>query len=90
LTSASPYVAISILNPTETELINSGPNQTNMLGVWAEENSLEIYINRYYYTIIYDDAFTWGRYGVFVKAGEGGNYTYTANEIRVWGVVSED
>jgi hypothetical protein len=90
LTSVTPYVAISILNPTESEFIKSGPNQTNTLGVWAEDNELEIYINRYYFTIIYDNTFEWGRYGIFVKAGEGGNYTYTAHELRVWGVVSED
>lgn len=90
LTSANPYVALSILNPTESHFINAGPNQTNTIGVWAEDNGLEIYINHYYFTIIYDDTFSWGRYGVFVKAGEGGNYTYTANEIRVWGVISDD
>jgi hypothetical protein len=90
LTSANPYVAISILNPTESDLVNKGPNQTNTMGVWAEDNVLEIYINRYYYTVIYDDAFSWGRYGIFVKAGGESDYTYTANEIRVWGVVSDD
>lgn len=90
LTSVTPYVALSILNPTESEFIKSGPNQTNTIGVWAEDNELEIYINHYYFTIIYDDTFEWGRYGIFVKAGEGGNYTYTAHEIRVWGVVQDE
>jgi hypothetical protein len=90
LVSTDPYVAISILNPTESHLINSGPNQTNILGVWAEDNALEIYINHYYFTVIYDDTFAWGRYGIYVKAGGESDYTYTANEIRVWEVLPDD
>lgn len=90
LTSTDPYVALSILNPTESNLINTGPNQTNTIGVWAEDNVLEIYINRYYFTVIYDDTFSWGRYGIFVKAGGETDYTYIANEIRVWEILPED
>jgi hypothetical protein len=90
LVSVDPYVAISILNPTESHFINSGPNQTNILGVWAEDNALEIYINHYYFTVIYDDTFEWGRYGVYVKAGGESDYTYTTNEIRVWEVLPDD
>jgi hypothetical protein len=90
LITADPFVAVSILNPTESHLINSGANQTNILGVWVEDNTLEIYINHYYFTVIYDDTFGWGRYGVYVKAGGESDYTYTANRIEVWEVLPEE
>lgn len=89
LESASPYVAISILNPTETEFINAGANQTNIIGVAFDGNSISIYPNRYYLTTIQDSGFSYGRYGVFVSAGDDGNYTFSVDEIRSWGIISE-
>ena len=89
LESTSPYVAISILNPTETEFINAGPNQTNIIGVAFDGNSISIYPNRYYFTTIQDNGFGYGRFGVFVQAGENGNYTFAVDEIRSWGIVTE-
>jgi hypothetical protein len=84
--TVSPYTAISILNPTETDLIYAGKNQTNILGVLMDGDSITIYPNRRYFTIIQDDAFSYGRYGIFVQAGDAGAFTYTVSEIRTWGV----
>ena len=86
LETVSPYTAVSILNPTETDLIYSGKNQTNILGVLFDGNSITIYPNRRYFSVIQDDAFSYGRYGIFVQAGDAGNFTYTVSEIRTWGV----
>ena len=86
LESVTPYVSISILNPTETNLIYAGANQDNTLGVQMEGNKITIYANRRYFTIITDDGFGWGRYGLYVSTGETGNYTYTVKEIRSWGI----
>ena len=90
LESASPYVAISILNPTETDLIYAGPNQTNILGVAFDGNSISIYPNRYYFTTIQDTGFSYGRYGIFVSAGDDGNYTFMIDEIRSWEILSTE
>lgn len=90
LESTDPYVAISILNPTETELINAGPNQTNIIGVAFEGDTITIYPNRYFFTTIVDSTFSYGRYGIYVQAGEDGNYTFIINEIRTWGIITED
>jgi hypothetical protein len=87
LESVTPYVAISILNPTETDLIIAGANQNNTFGVQMEDNKITIYVNRRYFTTITDDGFDWGRYGLFVSAGEAGNYTYSVTEIRSWGII---
>lgn len=87
LESVSPYVAISILNPTETDLIFAGKNQENTIGVLFDGNTITIYPNRRFFTTIADDGFAWGRYGIFVSAGEEGNFTFTVDEIRSWGVV---
>jgi len=84
LESVSPYVATSILNPTETDLIYAGPNQTNILGVAFDGNTMTIYPNRYYFSTIQDSTFSSGRYGVYVQAGDKGNYTFTIDEIRTW------
>jgi len=86
LETVSPYTAVSILNPTETDLIYSGKNQTNILGVLLDGDTITIYPNRRYFTVIQDNAFSFGRYGIFVQAGDAGNFTYTVNEIRTWGV----
>jgi len=85
LESVSPYVSISILNPTETDLILAGKNQDNIFGVLFDGNTITIYPNRRFFTTIADDAFAWGRYGVYVSTGETGNYTFTVKEIRTWG-----
>jgi hypothetical protein len=87
LDSVSPYVAVSILNPTETELIYSGANQTNILGVAFDGNTISIYPNRYYFTTIQDSTFSSGRYGIYVQAGDKGNYNFTVDEIRSWGII---
>lgn len=84
LESVSPYVATSILNPTETDLIYAGPNQTNILGVAFDGNTISIYPNRYYFSTLQDSTFSSGRYGVYVQAGDKGNYTFTIDEIRTW------
>ena len=86
LESVSPYTAVSILNPTETDLIYAGKNQTNIIGVLMDGNTITIYPNRRYFSIIQDNAFSYGRYGIFVQAGDAGNFTYSVNEIRTWGV----
>ncbi len=85
LVSVTPYNAVSILNPTETDLIYEGKNQTNIMGVLIQGNTITIYPNRIYFTTITDDTFDYGRYGIFVQAGEGGDYTFTVEEIRTWG-----
>jgi len=86
LESVSPYTAVSILNPTETDLIYAGKNQTNIIGVLMDGNAITLYPNRRYFSTIQDNAFSFGRYGIFVQAGDAGNFTYTVNEIRTWGV----
>ena len=86
LEKVSPYTAVSILNPTETDLIYAGKNQNNILGVLMDGDTITIYPNRRYFTIIQDDAFSFGRYGIFVQAGDAGNFSYSVNEIRSWGV----
>jgi len=85
LESVDPYVSISILNPTETDLINAGQNQDNIFGVLFDGNTITIYPNRRYFTTITDSTFAWGRYGMYVSTGETGNYTFSVKEIRTWG-----
>ena len=86
LESVSPYTAVSILNPTETDLIYAGKNQTNIIGVLMDGNAITLYPNRRYFSTIQDNAFSYGRYGIFVQAGDAGNFTYSVTEIRTWGV----
>lgn len=85
LDSVSPYVATAILLPTETDLIYSGPNQNNTFGVLMDGEELTIYVNRRYFTTLTDDTFPWGRFGIFVSAGDTGNFTFSIDEIRSWG-----
>jgi hypothetical protein len=84
-----PYVEDQILGWTSTELIRTGANQDNILGVMMEGGEITIYANRYLFTTLYDDTYDYGQYGVFVMAGEDDNYTYTIDQMRVWDVESE-
>jgi hypothetical protein len=84
-----PYVEHEILGWTPTELIRTGVNQDNKLGVMMEGSEITIYANRYFFTTLYDDTYDWGQYGVFVMAGEDDNYTYTIDQIQVWDVGEE-
>jgi hypothetical protein len=84
LDTVDPYTAVSILNPTETDLIYEGKNQNNILGVLLDGDTISIYPNRRFFTTIVDDAFSFGRYGIFVQAGDAGNFTYSVSEIRTW------
>jgi hypothetical protein len=84
-----PFVETELLGWTSTELIRTGANQDNILGVVMEGSEITIYANRYFFTTLYDDQYDWGQYGIFVMAGEDDNYTYTIDQIRVWDLEEE-
>lgn len=86
LDSVTPYVATTILLPTATDLIYAGQDQDNTIGVLFDGTSISLYPNRRYFTTIEDTTYPWGRFGIYVQAGEEGNFTFTISEIRSWGV----
>lgn len=89
LDSVDPYYADTILMPTPTPLIHAGANQDNTLGVHMEGEKITIYINRYYFTVLIDNTYLWGRFGIYAKAGPVENYTFAVSEMRVWDMGEE-
>ena len=71
-------------NWTRTDAINTGPNQTNRLGVWMEGNTLKIYINRRLVGQVTDNVYTQGRFGVVVGARETSGFWAAVDEVAYW------
>lgn len=82
--SANPYKDQQLLGYTQSTIIHTGSNQTNVLGVLMEDDEISIYANGYFFTTLLDPTFKYGRYGVFVMAGPTENYTYSTSEIKIW------
>ena len=48
------------------------------------KDEFTVFSNGYELGTFYDDNYEVGRYGVFVKAGDDGPYTYRVQQIRMW------
>lgn len=88
--STNPYSDQEILGYTDPNLIRKGSNQTNTMGVRMEGGDIQIYINGYFFTDIYEATYDYGQYGIFVMAWPTENYTFTVNQIRIWYIVEEE
>lgn len=88
--SVNPYSDQEILGYTDPSLLRKGSNQTNLMGVRMEDGDIQIYVNGYYFTTIYDNTYDYGQYGVFVMAWPTENYTFTVSQIRIWEIYEEE
>jgi hypothetical protein len=84
LNSSNPYSADGLFAFEEDDLIRPGADQTNRLGVLLRDGEIHIYANGYLIASAHDDAFDEGRFGLYVNAGETGNFTYTVTDFRLW------
>ena len=87
--SADPYSDQEILGYTDPNLIRKGSNQTNVMGVRMEDGDIQIFVNGYFFTSIYEPTYDYGQYGVFVMAWPTENYTFTVSQIRIWYITEE-
>ena len=84
LNSADPFSAIDLVSQRQSEHIQTGADQQNMIGVKAEGKKLTIYANGYQIAEVSDNAFLKGRYGLFVQAVDTAYYTYQPMQLAYW------
>ena len=67
-----------------SDVILTGSNQTNRLGVMTKGNYMRFYINGYLVEEYTDDTFPGGFFGVFIKPGGTDDFTYRLEEMSYW------
>jgi hypothetical protein len=77
----------SLIEFTESDRINAGPNQTNRIGVMAQDDLYGLYINGYLVDEMVDDFFTEsGLFGFVIGASETQGFQIQYDEIGYWDV----
>jgi len=75
----------TLVNWTPESKINAGSNQTNRLGVMANDDTFRFYINGSLVKEISDQGITEKGYiGAFASAFEDPNFTVLLDEISLW------
>lgn len=74
----------TLIDWTKSEHINSGSDQTNLLGFWANGDTLRLYINGNRVAEILDDTFESGPFGLFIGSAETENFTAEVDFMSYW------
>lgn len=69
---------------TANNAILAGANQTNRIGLLAENDRLTFYVNGVKMTEVVDSTFSSGYLGLFVGADETNNMTVQVDEVSIW------
>jgi hypothetical protein len=84
LDGANPYTTVELVSWTPSSYIIAGTNKQNVMGIKAIGNTLTVYANGYQIAEIFDNKYTFGRYGVFVSPETTANYTYRVIQMSYW------
>jgi hypothetical protein len=84
LDSASPYTKVELIPWTESDLINDGDNESNILGIELVGDTITLYANHFRLDDYEDSTFSSGRFGLFVNADAPGDYTFSVDELSFW------
>ncbi len=84
LDGANPYTTVELVSWSPSSYIIAGTNKQNIMGIKAIGNTLTIYANGYQIAEIFDNKYTFGRYGVFVSPDTIANYTYRVIQMSYW------
>jgi hypothetical protein len=82
--SANPYTAVDLVSLTPSQYILAGANKQNVMGIKFIGNTLTVYANGHQVAQVTDNKYSTGRYGLFVNAGQAGNYTYQVVNMAYW------
>ena len=64
--------------------IRAGANQTNILGVWMDGETIRLYANGQLLAEFTDDQFDAGKFGLFIGSPETDNFTVYVDEVATW------
>jgi hypothetical protein len=84
LDNTSPYEIEELISWTESDYINAGANEDNIIGVRMVGTDITLYANGFEIADLDDDEYLVGRFGLFVNASAPGNYTYDIDELTYW------
>lgn len=69
---------------TASSSIKSGPDQTNVIGVYMVGDTIKLYANGNLLTELEDSTFSEGQFGLFVAAGATPNFTAYVDDLTLW------
>ena len=84
LDSVSPYTLVDLIPWTDSERINAGAGQVNVLGVHAQGDVIRIYANGFKVGEHEDDLYSTGRFGLFTNAGPATNFLWHLDQLLFW------
>jgi hypothetical protein len=64
--------------------IRAGANQTNVLGIWLNNDTIRLYANGQLLAEFTDDQFNSGQIGLFIGSPETDNFTVYVDEVAIW------
>jgi hypothetical protein len=74
-----------VLENTSGSSINAGSNKTNILGVWAKDDRIRLYVNGQFLQEISNSSLNNdGHFGLFINARETPGFTVKLDEISYW------
>lgn len=85
LSEANPSISVLLENTTSGDIINTGSNKTNILGVWAKDDRIRLYANSHFLQEISNSSLlNDGHFGLFINARETPGLTVKLDEISYW------
>ena len=77
--------AANLFTWEKTDAIQTGSNQTNLLGIWAKQNVIRLYANGVLLKEISDDALiNKGHFGLFLDSRQTPGFSIELDEIAYW------
>ena len=84
LDGADPWDATDLISWTKSDAIKAGSKAENLMAVRAEGKTLTFFANGRQLAQVTDDEYSQGRFGVFVRSSEEGDYTYRVKKVAYW------
>ena len=76
---------VNLFNWEKSEAIQTGPNQTNDLGIWAKGNLIRLYANGKMIKEVIDSSLSnEGHFGLFIDSRQTPGFTISLDEIAYW------
>jgi hypothetical protein len=75
-----------IQNWANNPAVKAGPNQSNDLGIYAKEDTLQFYANGIMIYELLDDAYLGGLYGLVIRSEISKNFQVAVDEVAAWNI----
>jgi hypothetical protein len=69
---------------TSAASIKTGPNQTNIMGIWLKGTDIRLYANSYKLAEFTDSTFDHGQFGLVIGSANTNNFTVYVDQVSYW------